>query len=103
MSSSVTSRWVTARKRPGTTELMRRFRAWVASWKASLPSTWKNGSVTGLRARGGFEVDLRWKGGKLLDAVVRSEKGGACTVRFGAKTQEITVAPGGETRVGRAM
>jgi alpha-L-fucosidase 2 len=52
----------------------------------ALPKAWPNGSVTGLRARGGFEVDLTWETGALSRVVVRSISGAPCRLRSGGKT-----------------
>jgi alpha-L-fucosidase 2 len=47
----------------------------------ALPAAWAAGSVTGLRARGGYEVDLTWQGGRLGVATVRASHKGACRLR----------------------
>ncbi|NWJ52641.1 MAG: glycoside hydrolase family 95 protein [Bacteroidetes bacterium] len=49
----------------------------------ALPDAWATGSVSGLRARGGFEVmDMQWKDGKLVKAVIKSNLGGNCRIRI---------------------
>jgi alpha-L-fucosidase 2 len=47
----------------------------------ALPSAWKEGSISGLKARGAFEVDMEWKEGKLTAAVLRSAIGGTARLR----------------------
>jgi len=64
----------------------------------ALPPDWKNGSVKGLRARGGYEVDIEWSDGKLSRALIRNVSGtGECTVRTGESTHRLMV-PRGESR-----
>ena len=60
----------------------------------ALPSAWANGSVRGLRARGGYTVDVRWKDGKLESAVIRADRSGMVRVRYGQSTAEYAVTAG---------
>ena len=64
------------------------------SFLPALPDGWDDGSVSGLRARGGHEVSLQWKSKRLQAADIHSLKGGAIKVRSGPKTATITVKPG---------
>lgn len=47
----------------------------------ALPSKWKNGSVTGLKARGGFEIDIEWEEGIINHVKIQSNSGGIIRVR----------------------
>lgn len=47
----------------------------------ALPSVWKDGEVLGLKARGGFIVDMKWQNSKLVSAKITSEHGGIIRLR----------------------
>jgi alpha-L-fucosidase 2 len=68
--------------------------AYQLEFLPALPKAWPKGSVSGLRARGGFEVDISWDDGKLTRAVVRSQLGNPCKIRQGEKTIDLKTEPG---------
>lgn len=47
----------------------------------ALPQAWGSGQVTGLRARGGCEVDIAWRDGRLVEAVLHAKHAGVCAIR----------------------
>ena len=60
----------------------------------AIPKAWSTGSVKGLRARGGFEVDVAWVYGNITSAVIRSTLGHPCQLRYGINTRELKLAKG---------
>jgi len=65
----------------------------------ALPTAWPTGRIKGLRARGGFGVDIAWKDGRLTEASISSQSGKAFTVRYGAETARIEPGKGKTVRL----
>lgn len=69
----------------------------------ALPAAWSSGSFSGLCARGGFVLNVRWENGAVTECEVSSQRGGECTVIFptadGERTLTVGVEAGGCARV----
>lgn len=61
----------------------------------ALPAKWADdGEVTGLRSRGGYEVDMKWENGKLVYAEISHPDGGECNIRYNGKVIKTVVPKG---------
>ena len=78
----------------GIAEMLMQSRVGEIELLPALPKAWPDGNVKGLRARGGFAVDVSWKEGKLTEATVHSINGGSTQLRYGSMTREVKLGRG---------
>ena len=60
----------------------------------ALPNQWNKGFVKGLRARGGYEVDITWEDNELVSAEIYSEQAGLCIIRYRGKSLQVQFEKG---------
>jgi alpha-L-fucosidase 2 len=65
----------------------------------ALPAAWPDGEVSGLCARGGFELSMRWKKGRLVEAGITSKAGGEVKLRYHDQIHTIKLASGGSAKL----
>lgn len=78
----------------GVTEMLMQSHMGFIHLLPALPDAWRDGTVTGLRAKGDFTVDIYWKDGKLEKAVVKSGAGEPCEIRYGNKVKKFKTQKG---------
>ncbi|MCK3683865.1 glycoside hydrolase family 95 protein [Maribellus sp. YY47] len=78
----------------GIAEMLLQSQAGVLHLLPALPAEWKDGSVKGFKARGGFTVDFNWKEGRLVSASIYSEKGGDIRVLYNDDYSQLSLKAG---------
>jgi alpha-L-fucosidase 2 len=82
----------------GIAEMLLQSQAGEIELLPALPAEWPSGSISGLRARGGYEISEAWRNGKLVSATVKNVSGaGEAKVRHGDKVIELDL-PRGKTK-----
>ena len=69
----------------GVTEMLLQSHMGFIQLLPALPNAWKDGSVSGICAKGNFEVDMIWENNQLKEATVHSGAGGNCVIKYGDK------------------
>ncbi|WP_431217630.1 glycoside hydrolase family 95-like protein [Puia sp. P3] len=65
----------------------------------ALPAEWPKGSVTGLRGRGGYTIDIRWDNGRLIEATLVSDVTQTCRLRIKEKLRVLKVIAGKKYKI----
>lgn len=66
----------------GVAEMLLQSQLGVVDLLPALPDVWADGSISGIKARGGFELSIQWKNKLLTQATLTASHGGICTLRY---------------------
>ena len=83
----------------GITEMLLQSHMGFIQLLPALPDAWKEGSVSGICAKGNFEVDMVWENNQLKEAVVHSNAGGNCVIKYADKTLSFKTVKGRSYRI----
>ena len=83
----------------GITEMLLQSHMGFIQLLPALPDAWKGGAVSGICAKGNFEVDMVWENNQLKEAVVHSNAGGNCVIKYADKTLSFKTVKGRSYRV----
>jgi alpha-L-fucosidase 2 len=78
----------------GIAEMLLQSQGGIVRLLPALPSAWTEGRISGMKARGGFELHFSWKSGLLAEVQVRSLLGNRCRLSYADKTKEFDTQPG---------
>ena len=78
----------------GVTEMLMQSHMGFIHILPALPDAWQEGSISGLRARGNFEIDINWSNGMLVNLMVYSHSGGKCELRYGDSLLKLNTVKG---------
>ena len=78
-------------------------RDYILELLPALPRAWPDGHVKGLCARGGFEIDIHWKNGKLAKAEILSKAGRRCVVQLGSQAIDFPTEKGQSYRLDKRL
>lgn len=78
----------------GIAEMLIQSHAGVLQLLPALPKSWSTGKVKGLKARGGYVIDMEWLDGDLVHANIYSERGGEVKLKYGGRIHQITLVSG---------
>jgi alpha-L-fucosidase 2 len=87
----------------GIAEMLIQSHAGYVELLPALPEAWKTGKVSGLMARGGFQVDMAWKEGELTAVSVVSRLGNILVLKHGDQEMSYKTSPGQELEFDSAL